>query len=111
MSCGPTLIVLNKNIMQTHGFPFPMALSALGLMGSTAVAFFTVAMGWGEVRKKNRDAVSGLQFWRKLVPIGAMYAITLGCGNASYLYLDVGFVQMFKVTWLAGLADKLCVAV
>ena len=98
MGCGPTLIVLNKTIMHDHGFPYPMALSALGLVGSTVVAYVAVAMGWGEIRKKNIDAVSGLQFWRKIVPIGATYAITLGCGNAAYLYLDVGFVQMMKVS-------------
>ena len=98
MVCGPALIVVNQNIMKEHGFPYPMALSALGLVSSSAVARVAVTMGWAEIRESARDAVQGPEFWSKLAPVGASYAFTLGCGNAAYLYLDVGFLQMMKVS-------------
>lgn len=37
---------------------------------------------------------------RCVVPIGALFAITLWAGNAAYLYLSVSFVQMMKVRQL-----------
>ena len=97
MITGPALIVLNNSIMKKHGFPYPMALSAVGLVSSAAVAHLAVAIGWGEIRDANREAVSGPEFWKKLAPVGFMYALTLGLGNAAYIFLDVGFVQMMKV--------------
>jgi hypothetical protein len=100
MVCGPMLIVINQNIMKEHGFPYPMALSALGLVSSSAVARVAVTMGWAEIRDSAREAVKGPEFWSKLAPVGASYAFTLGCGNAAYLYLDVGFLQMMKVSIL-----------
>jgi len=98
MVCGPALIVINKSIMTKHGFPYPLALSALGLVSSAAVARFVVTMGWGEIRDSSRQAVEGSAFWSKLAPVGASYACALGFGNSAYLFLDVGFVQMMKVS-------------
>lgn len=34
---------------------------------------------------------------RCVVPIGALFAVTLWLGNAAYLHLSVSFVQMLKV--------------
>ena len=98
MVCGPALIVINKTILTEHGFPYPLALSALGLVSSAAVARLVVTMGWGEIRETSRRAVAGSAFWSKLAPVGASYACTLGFGNSAYLFLDVGFVQMMKVS-------------
>jgi hypothetical protein len=98
MVCGPALILLNQSIMKDHGFPYPLALSAVGLVSSAAVARFIVTMGWGEIREGSRRAVEGPAFWSKLAPVGASYACALGFGNSAYLYLDVGFVQMMKVS-------------
>ncbi|KIZ05277.1 hypothetical protein MNEG_2682 [Monoraphidium neglectum] len=35
-------------------------------------------------------------FARTIVPIGALFAITLWLGNAAYVYLPVSFIQMLK---------------
>jgi len=99
MVTGPMLIIQNNAIMKEHGFPYPLALSAIGLVSSAAVAHLVVAMGWGEINDLNRDAVAGKMFWEKLAPVGFMYALSLGFGNAAYIFLNVGFIQMMKVSF------------
>jgi hypothetical protein len=36
-------------------------------------------------------------YMKSVVPIGALYALTLWLGNSAYLYLSVSFIQMLKV--------------
>jgi drug/metabolite transporter (DMT)-like permease len=40
--------------------------------------------------------VSFQVYLQQIVPIAALFSITLVCGNLSYLYLSVSFVQMLK---------------
>ena len=35
-------------------------------------------------------------YMKSVVPIGALYALTLWLGNSAYLYLSVSFIQMLK---------------
>lgn len=35
---------------------------------------------------------------RAIVPIGALFSLSLICGNKAYLYLNVSFIQMLKAT-------------
>lgn len=50
---------------------------------------------------------------RAVVPIGAFFSLSLICGNLTYLYLSVAFIQMLKATtpvavlisgWVLGLS-------
>jgi hypothetical protein len=34
---------------------------------------------------------------RTILPIGIVYSLSLICGNLTYLYLSVAFIQMLKV--------------
>lgn len=34
---------------------------------------------------------------RAIVPIGVFFSLSLICGNLTYLYLSVAFIQMLKV--------------
>lgn len=48
-------------------------------------------------------------YMRSVVPIGALYALTLWLGNSAYLYLSVSFIQMLKVRaqrWREGRAGR-----
>ena len=36
-------------------------------------------------------------YMRAIVPIGIFFSLSLICGNLSYLYLSVAFIQMLKV--------------
>ena len=37
-------------------------------------------------------------YLRTIVPIGVMFSLSLICGNLTYLYLSVSFIQMLKVS-------------
>lgn len=37
-----------------------------------------------------------LRYLTSVVPIGAMFAMTLWLGNSAYLYISVAFAQMLK---------------
>lgn len=41
--------------------------------------------------------MTGRIYLRAIVPIGAFFSLSLICGNITYLYLGVAFIQMLKV--------------
>ena len=41
--------------------------------------------------------MTGRIYLRAIVPIGAFFSLSLICGNVTYLYLSVAFIQMLKV--------------
>lgn len=42
--------------------------------------------------------MTGRVYLRAIVPIGLMFSLSLICGNMTYLYLSVAFIQMLKVS-------------
>lgn len=51
--------------------------------------------------------MNGKVYLRAIVPIGVMFSLSLICGNLTYLYLSVSFIQMLKVrTAVAKLARR-----
>ena len=42
--------------------------------------------------------MTGRIYLRAIVPIGAFFSLSLICGNMTYLYLSVAFIQMLKVS-------------
>lgn len=94
MLIGPTLIIVNRLILKERGFNYPMALSGLGLLSSSVIS--SALVGFSCVRLENRHLMTREFYLKNLVPIGAAMATTLAAGNAVYLYLPVGFIQMLK---------------
>ena len=41
--------------------------------------------------------MTGRIYIRAILPIGAFFSLSLICGNMTYLYLGVAFIQMLKV--------------
>jgi hypothetical protein len=41
--------------------------------------------------------MTGRVYLRAIVPIGFFFSLSLICGNLTYLYLSVAFIQMLKV--------------
>jgi hypothetical protein len=41
--------------------------------------------------------MTGRVYLRAIVPIGIFFSLSLICGNLTYLYLSVSFIQMLKV--------------
>jgi hypothetical protein len=42
--------------------------------------------------------MTGRVYLRAIVPIGFFFSLSLICGNITYLYLSVAFIQMLKVS-------------
>ena len=94
MFVGPALILLNKYIMQSLSFPYPMFLSGLGVLTSYLFARLLIALDFAQIEKKSE--VEGARFYTRVLPVGIAHAGTLATGNWVYLLLDVGFIQMLK---------------
>lgn len=92
MTVSSGLIMLNKELL-SNGFPYPMALSGLGMFFSGIAATITC---------KRTSLVEAKQtmtlemYATKIMPIGLLMALTLGLGNLVYLYLSVSLIQMLK---------------
>ncbi|KAJ9466402.1 putative sugar phosphate/phosphate translocator [Diplonema papillatum] len=91
LSAGPSLIILNKTIMQEQGFAYPITLSALGMVASSIFAW-----SFAEIRPHCREIMHLRPWFRQCVPVGLCKAATLTLGNAAYLHLNLGFIQMLK---------------
>lgn len=44
--------------------------------------------------------MTGRVYLRAIVPIGIFFSLSLICGNLTYMYLSVAFIQMLKVRWI-----------
>ena len=91
MLIGPLLIVLNNSILH-DSFAYPGLLSGLGV-GTTAV-FTRLVVYAGFVKVEVSEVHSWRDWGRRVVPVALGNAITLTCGNAAYLYLHVGHIQV-----------------
>lgn len=73
-----------------------MLLTAWHLLFATAMTQImarttTLLDGRKNVRMNTR------MYIRTILPIGIVYSLSLICGNLTYLYLSVAFIQMLKV--------------
>ncbi|SMQ51494.1 unnamed protein product [Zymoseptoria tritici ST99CH_1A5] len=97
ISLSSSVIIFNKWILDTAGFRFPIVLTTWHLAFATLMtqllARFTTVL---DSRKK--VPMTGKIYLRAIVPIGLMFSLSLICGNLTYLYLSVSFIQMLKAT-------------
>ncbi|KAK4545024.1 hypothetical protein LTR36_003575 [Oleoguttula mirabilis] len=97
ISLSSTVILFNKWILHTANFTFPIVLTTWHLLFATVMtqllARFTTVL---DSRKK--VPMTGHMYLRTIVPIGLMFSMSLICGNLTYLYLSVSFIQMLKAT-------------
>jgi drug/metabolite transporter (DMT)-like permease len=91
---GPTIILINQFIMKSLLFPYPIFLSALGVLAAGLIAKALVIM---QVEKEPKsEGIEGWLWYTRVLPVGLSFAATLSLGNMVYLYLDIGFIQMLK---------------
>ncbi|KAK0859572.1 hypothetical protein LTS02_009095 [Friedmanniomyces endolithicus] len=92
-----SVILFNKWILDTAKFHYPIALTTWHLGFATLMtqilARFTTIL---DSRKK--VPMTGRVYLRTIVPIGVMFSLSLICGNLTYMYLSVSFIQMLKAT-------------
>merc|ERR1719401_3030400 len=82
--------------MDTHHFRYPLILSSLGVVASLLFSCAAVWSGFAEVSAESAAVVKGARWYCVALPIGLARAATFAAGNAVYLYLGLGFIQMLK---------------
>lgn len=88
-------IFFNKWVLSSKeiNFPYPLGLTLLHMAFSSVLCFLLT-----KVFKilKVGEGMSMDIYISSVVPIGAMFAMTLWLGNTAYLYISVSFAQMLK---------------
>jgi len=92
MAVSSGLILLNKSIL-SNGFPYPMALSSLGMCFSSVASYITCHH---LKLVKAKKVVSWHFYLTRMLPVGLCMALTLHFGNLAYLHLTVSFIQILK---------------
>jgi hypothetical protein len=85
-----TLILFNKWLMATGGFPLPLTLCALHMASSFLIASVFRCFGLVEAN------LSMGQVFKLVVPTGLLFAASISTGNEAFLFLTVSFIQMVK---------------
>lgn len=110
ITLSAAVILYNKWVLSYSGFKYAIALTmwhmlfcsllAAALVRSGVVEPVTVSneLYWKCVCCVHTRTSTHTAHLRGIVPIGGLFAGTLWLGNAAYLYLEVSFVQMLKVS-------------
>ncbi|KAL1510812.1 hypothetical protein AB1Y20_007096 [Prymnesium parvum] len=87
------IILFNKYLLDTAGFHFPLTLVLLHMVFISACTLLFRLAGWEDI-----PFVSWRDIGLRFVPVGICFALSLGLGNAAYLYISVAFIQMIKAS-------------
>ncbi|KAG8409991.1 hypothetical protein J3459_007762 [Metarhizium acridum] len=92
-----SVILFNKWVLDTLNFRYPVILTtyhmAFATVATQLMARFTPLLDGRKTVK-----MTGRVYLRAVVPIGLFFSLSLICGNLTYLYLSVAFIQMLKAT-------------
>ncbi|KAG2718744.1 hypothetical protein I3760_03G234400 [Carya illinoinensis] len=90
-----SVIVYNKYILdrKLYNWPFPISLTMIHMAFCSALAYLLVRVFKvvEEPAAMTRDL-----YVKSVVPIGALYSLSLWFSNSAYIYLSVSFIQMLK---------------
>ncbi|XP_038900007.1 probable sugar phosphate/phosphate translocator At5g25400 [Benincasa hispida] len=89
-----TVIVYNKFILdkKMYDWPFPISLTMIHMGFCASLAFLLIRVfKLVEPVSMSRDL-----YLSSVVPIGALYSLSLWLSNSAYIYLSVSFIQMLK---------------
>ncbi|KAI1376151.1 TPT-domain-containing protein [Hypoxylon crocopeplum] len=112
ISLSSSVILFNKWILDTLEFRYPVILTTYHLTFAT-IATQLMARYTTLLDGRKSVKMTGRVYLRAIVPIGLFFSLSLICGNLTYLYLSVAFIQMIKATtpvavllssWAMGLA-------
>lgn len=89
-----TVIVFNKYILDKsmYNWPFPISLTMIhmGFCSTLAVAIVRVFKLVEPIEMTREMYISSI------IPIGALYSLSLWFSNSAYVFLSVSFIQMLK---------------
>ncbi|KAI3981992.1 hypothetical protein MKX01_018898 [Papaver californicum] len=89
-----TVIVYNKYILdkKMYNWPFPITLTMIHMSFCSGLAFILVRV----LKLVEPVSMSKELYISSVVPIGALYSLSLWFSNSAYIYLSVSFIQMLK---------------
>lgn len=76
---------------------FPVILTTYHLIFATIMTQL-LARYTNLIDGRKTVKMTGRVYLRAIVPIGVFFSLSLICGNLTYLYLSVAFIQMLKAT-------------
>lgn len=97
ISLSSAVILFNKWILSTLGFHYPVLLTSWHL-GFATLMTQILARTTKLLDGRKTVKMTGRVYLRAIVPIGVFFSLSLICGNLTYLYLSVSFIQMLKAT-------------
>ncbi|TAQ86231.1 hypothetical protein B7494_g5443 [Chlorociboria aeruginascens] len=92
-----SVILFNKWILSTKDFHYPILLTSWHL-GFATLMTQILARTTKLLDGRKTVKMTGRVYVRAIVPIGLFFSLSLICGNLTYLYLSVSFIQMLKAT-------------
>jgi len=113
ITLSSSVILFNKWILDSLNFRYPVVLTTYHLSFAT-VATQLLARYTKVLDGRKNVKMTGRVYLRAIVPIGIFFSLSLICGNLTYLYLSVSFIQMLKATtpvavllssWVMGIAQ------
>ncbi|KAH9291361.1 hypothetical protein KI387_043451 [Taxus chinensis] len=89
-----TVIVFNKYILdkKMYNWPFPITLTMIHMAFCSALAVLLVRV----LKLVEPIGMTKEVYLSSIVPIGALYSMSLWFSNSTYIYLSVSFIQMLK---------------
>ncbi|KAJ8751807.1 hypothetical protein K2173_025996 [Erythroxylum novogranatense] len=89
-----TVIVYNKYILdkKMYNWPFPISLTMIHMSFCASLAFLLIKV----FKFVEPVSMSRELYFSSVVPIGALYSLSLWLSNSAYIYLSVSFIQMLK---------------
>ncbi|GAB4832871.1 hypothetical protein Ancab_006887 [Ancistrocladus abbreviatus] len=89
-----TVIVYNKYILdrKMYNWPFPVSLTMIHMSFCSLLAFLLIKV----FKFVEPVQISREVYLSSVVPIGALYSLSLWLSNSAYIYLSVSFIQMLK---------------
>jgi len=99
MSLSFAVIVYNKYILdpKLYNWPFPISLTMIHMAFCASLAFLLVrVLRVVDVPSPPQQAMTPPLYASSVLPIGALYALSLWFSNSAYIYLSVSFIQMLK---------------
>ncbi|KAI2641969.1 triose-phosphate transporter [Xylaria nigripes] len=97
ITLSSSVILFNKWILDSLHFRYPVILTTYHLSFAT-VATQLLARYTSLLDGRKSVKMTGRVYLRAIVPIGVFFSLSLICGNLTYLYLSVAFIQMIKAT-------------
>ncbi|KAL3535853.1 hypothetical protein ACH5RR_004314 [Cinchona calisaya] len=89
-----TVIVYNKYILdrKMYNWPYPISLTMIHMGFCSSLAYLLVRV----FKLVEPVSMSWDLYFKSVVPIGLLYAVSLWLSNSAYIYLSVSFIQMLK---------------